>query len=138
MTETPLPFRKRRTYLDECRERGVFQRHEELLAERAELTSQLANVRKVDEAEVHDISAHSAGSASFAQALDACRDEMKTRASLIFNAFVSVGLDMSYLPLLAHVLVYTETPGEKAEALFRAAAAGSHVEEDTSDHVQGQ
>ncbi|TAY68452.1 hypothetical protein [Rhizobium leguminosarum] len=122
MTDEPLPFRKRRSYLDECRERGLFQRHEELLAENADLTSQLANRKKVTSAEVHNIAAHSVTSAAFADALEACRNEMRTRTSQIFDAFTRAGMGTEYLPLLAHVLINTDTPGDEAESLFRVAA----------------
>ncbi|MBB5259253.1 hypothetical protein [Rhizobium leguminosarum] len=130
MSDAPILFRKRRTYLDECRERGVFQKHEELLAENAELTSQIANVKKSAVAELHDIASHSPSSAAFSDALEACRNEMRARAALIFDAFASVGLGAAYLPLLAHVLIHTDTPGEEAEGLFRAAAAPSTVSKD--------
>ncbi|WP_028742284.1 hypothetical protein [Rhizobium leguminosarum] len=121
MTDAPVPFRKRRTYLDECRERGVFQEREELMAENADLASQLANKRREASAEVHDIADKNSEAAAFADALKVCRDEMHSRTKEIIEAFQRAEVGIEYLPLLTHVIINTSTPAGQAEDLFRAA-----------------
>lgn len=122
MTDAVIPLRKRRTYLDECRARGVFQKHEELLAENSDLKSQLMNREKIASAEVHSLTAYSLNATAFAEALQASRNEMQDRAAMIFDAFAQAELGIEYLPLLRHVLINTDTPGGEALGLFRAAA----------------
>jgi hypothetical protein len=125
MTGELLEFRKRRTYLDECRFRGVFQLDEELRDEHAELTSQLANRRKETSAEVVNIAAISAGASDFSAALTALSIELRARTAGVVDAFIANGMGAAYLPLLKHILVNTDTTGEQAESLFRAARSSS-------------
>lgn len=122
MTDAVIPLRKRRTYLDECRAKGIFQQHEELLAENSDLKLQLMKRQKIASAEVHSLAAYGLNAAAFADALQASRNEMRDRAAMIFDAFAQADLGIEYLPLLKHVLINTNTPGDEAEGLFRSAA----------------
>lgn len=113
-----IEFSKRRTYLDACRERGVFQQREEMLAEHSDLTAQLANVRKDKSAEVISLAGASTADPANPPTIDR-HDEAQERLSKILDAYGNT-VGGSFVPLLKHLILATEATGEIAESIFAA------------------
>lgn len=113
-----IAFRKRRTYLDECRERGIFQKTEELKAENAALSAQLSNACDEARADVIPLADHSRQVAAFADLTAAAQLEARFRAFI--DAYEAV-IGGPFVPLLKHVLFETSHSAVAAEDLFRAA-----------------
>jgi hypothetical protein len=124
-----IEFSKRRTYLDACRERGLFQQREEMLAEHSDLTAQLANVRRDKSAEVVFLSGASAAGPANPGTID-CHDEAQERLSKILDAYGNT-IGGSFVPLLKHLILATDVTGEIAESIFAATSTDLNREKET-------
>ncbi|MBU1313603.1 MAG: hypothetical protein KJ947_11565 [Alphaproteobacteria bacterium] len=112
-------FRKRRSYLDACREQSVYQEREELMAENAEIQSRIANVRKTSSAQIMAIDGGS-DITPLPEQFTPYRDQVPGRLHETLNAFEAT-VGGAYVPLLRHLLLNTNLSGREAETLFLAA-----------------
>lgn len=116
-----IHFTRPRTYLDECRDQGIYQMGEELLAENAELSKKLAAMAERREArKVHRLANHNPSVAIFASGVDAERHKIFSRLETILDAYSRV-IDPDFAPLLKHILQCEEIDVADAEGILSAA-----------------
>ena len=125
MTDTRVtPLRRRRTYLDACREQGIYQETEEARAGLAEIEARRARMRRKETASL---------AAFHAGALVPYTDGAPGRLHEFLNAFEAVTGD-GLVNLLRHLLLNTDIPASQAEAILRAALDASQKE--NPSHVE--
>ncbi|MCO6050631.1 hypothetical protein NGM99_12640 [Mesorhizobium sp. RP14(2022)] len=126
---TDLPLR--RTYLDACRDQGVFQKDEETRAELFETRGEIAAKRT----EMHIESGRLNGKAKFslvpsaepkaptlthAEELEAREQEVMKRVAGIMQLYANAGMGDCHFPLLMHLVCKAPIKLAECEGLFEA------------------
>ncbi len=121
-----IPFRRPRTYLDECRAQGVFQSFEEMKAQNDELKSKLSKVRRETSAHVVRFADLSDNGRHFANAVDMQMGELTEKVEKYLDAYSKI-VDPKCGPLLKHAIFADHMPADQAEVLFHAALSDNGV-----------
>lgn len=122
MNSNVTPFSVRRSYLDECRARGVHQHVEEGLAAQAELLSITTRLDRSHTAEVQALAGKSGNVAMHKTAVDAAMAEFRDRLEGIMEAFEASGLGATHIGFLRHLMFETSMTPSNAGRAFSALA----------------
>jgi hypothetical protein len=117
-----IPFRKRRSYLEACRDQGVYCVTEELQAQLSDKMRELAVLKAEHSAEIIQLTDHSETASAFVNALAEQKQDITTRLQAICQAYQDAGLGDPFFPLLKHML-FDETSASSAAGVFAAAMA---------------
>ena len=122
MNSNVTPFPVRRSYLDECRARGVHQHVEEGLAAQAELLAIAARLERSHTAEVQALAGKSGNVATHKTAVDAAMAEFRDRCEAVMEAFEASGLGAAHIGFLRHLMFETSMTPSIASRAFSALA----------------
>lgn len=133
-----VPLPTRRTYLDACREQGVFQEREELRAELFETRSEIAAKREEMRRERPEAyeppKLEIVGSPTLEPAT--AEQAAVARMKAICENYISAGLGDAHFPLLMCLLFKVPITARETQGLFQAAlsdearSAGHHPDHD--------
>lgn len=122
---TVIPFAPKRTYLDECRARGIRQEAREQVLELDRLLTVLSDQRRDRIACVVDLSARHPGAAELTSAVDVAIEQFRFRCEEILKAFETACLGAESVPFLRHILFQTALGPEASRSLFSKLSAST-------------
>ncbi|CUX23768.1 MULTISPECIES: hypothetical protein [Agrobacterium] len=127
---TVITFTPRRTYLDECRARGVRQEAAERSSELDRLLAVLSDQRRDRSACVVDLAARHPGAAELSSAVDVALERFRFRCEGILKAFEAASLGAESVPFLRHILFQTTLGPEASRSLFSKMGANTKDQQD--------
>ncbi|MDO9417964.1 hypothetical protein [Pararhizobium sp.] len=129
-----VPFRPRRSYLDECRARGVYQQIEELKAEQSELLSKIAKVKREASAEIVALAGSGGAPAAYARTVARDREHTIRRFKVFCAGFREAGLAGPNFAFLEHLLFETDIPEQHASELFASVCRDIGIQTKRTNH----
>jgi len=115
---TVITFAPKRTYLDECRARGIRQEVREQVSELDHLLIILSDQRRDRRSCVVDLAARHSGAAELTSAVDVAIEQFCFRCDGILKAFEDAHLGADSVPFLRHILFQTALGPEASRSLF--------------------
>lgn len=122
---TVITFAPRRTYLDECRARGIRQDVAEHGSELDRMLTVLSEQRRDRTACVVDLAARHPGAAELASAVDVAVERLRFRCEAILAAFEAAKLGAESVSFLRHILFQTALGPEASLSLFSKLSAST-------------
>lgn len=122
-----IPFRARRSYLQACRDQGVYCITEELQAQLADKLRELEALKTEHSAEIIQLTDHSETASAFVNALAEQRRDITSRLQAVCQAYQDADLGDPFFPLLKHML-FDETSASSAAGMFAAAMASPRAQ----------
>lgn len=115
---TVIIFAPKRSYLDECRARGIRQEVSAQVSELDHLLTVLSDQRRDRSSCVVDLAARHPGAAKLTSAVDVAIEQFRFRCAEILKAFEDARLGAESVPFLRHILFQTALGPGASRSLF--------------------